>query len=105
MDCWSIGDEAEEAFRSKFLMTCVFCWIITQLYILIRRTNEITNVARNIATLKASAFAFPPAGRASTSNGVAIRQKRPAFGRPFPRGRSGMLHRLEPSVAAGSADA
>jgi hypothetical protein len=56
MDCWSIGDEAEEAFRSKFLMTCVSCWTITQLYILMRRTNEIANVAGNIAALKASAL-------------------------------------------------
>jgi hypothetical protein len=56
MNCWSIADEAEEAFRWKFLMTCVSCWIITQLYILMRRTNEITNVAGNIAGVKASAL-------------------------------------------------
>jgi hypothetical protein len=56
MNCWSIGDEAEEAFRSRFLMTYVSCCNITQLYILIRRTNEIANVARNIAPLKASAL-------------------------------------------------
>ena len=31
MNCSSIGDEAEEAFRSRFLMTCVSCGNITQL--------------------------------------------------------------------------
>jgi hypothetical protein len=42
-------------------MTCVSCGIITQLYILIRRTNEITNVARNNAALKAFIlFSRPP---------------------------------------------
>jgi hypothetical protein len=60
MDCWSIGDEAEEAFRSKFLMTCAQCWSITQPYIPMRRTNEITNVAKNIAALKASALHSHP---------------------------------------------
>jgi hypothetical protein len=31
MNCSSIGDEAEEAFRSRFLMTCVSCGNIAQL--------------------------------------------------------------------------
>jgi hypothetical protein len=60
MNCWSIGDEAEEAFRSRFLMTCVSCWTITQLYILVRRTNEIASVATNIGALKASALRSRP---------------------------------------------
>jgi hypothetical protein len=42
----------------------VSCWTITQLYILMRRTNEIANVAGNIAALKASALSsHPPAAR------------------------------------------
>jgi hypothetical protein len=63
MNCWLIGDEAEEAFPSRFLMTCVSCGSITQLYILTRRTNEIANVARNNAALKAFILFSRPLAR------------------------------------------